>query len=384
MSAVSEPGLAPYAVRSVASGGRRFDEPPDPLRSSFELDRRRIISCTAFRRLEHKTQVFAPRCHDHFRTRLTHTLEAADVARCLAGALRVNAALAEAVVLAHDLGHPPFGHAGEAALREAMRDHGGFNHNAHSLRVVDELEHPFPNFRGLNLTRETREGLMLHVTRYDEPSDGRTSSRSKGQDLSVARGTSVHGSVEAQVASLADRIAYNCHDLEDAIGAGFLDLRMLAAAPLWQSVFEEVVEDAEGAQIHAVRRAVLDGIVDRLLRDAVATSRSTLAAVHSPEEAVTCTHPLVILSTRCESELSLLEAFLLDRVYRHPDIARSDSEGMAKLRAVFDFYRQCPREMPRRFSARIDEQGLDEVICDYIAGMTDRFCEAEYARLVGR
>ena len=200
-SETHEKRMAPYAARPETGGDRVHREDAEPLRDPFAVDRRRIINCVAFRRLQHKTQVFGPAEHDHFRTRLTHTLEVAETARCLAKGLRANETLAEPIALAHDLGHPPFGHAGEAALDDAMKEYGGFNHNTHALRVVAYLEHPYPDFRGLNLTAETLAGLRTHATGFDAP------------DASVSG-----SSVEAQIASLADRIAYNCHDLEDAIG----------------------------------------------------------------------------------------------------------------------------------------------------------------------
>ncbi|MCH7885803.1 MAG: dNTP triphosphohydrolase, partial [Planctomycetes bacterium] len=240
MAIRSETNLALYAIRSCDCGGRVHPEPDDPLRGAFELDRHRIVESTAFRRLENKTQVFAPAEHDHFRTRLTHSLEVAQIARCLAGALQASEALAEAIALAHDLGHAPFGHAGEAALDEVMADHGGFNHNAHALRVVGYLEHPFPDFRGLNLTGETRAGLATHATRYDTPVQTRDatvsdapraagfSPREPANEANPARPGAAGSaaptgpSIEAQITSIADRIAYIGHDLEDAIGAEFI------------------------------------------------------------------------------------------------------------------------------------------------------------------
>ncbi len=360
--------FAPYAVRSGGAGDRVHPEAADPLRGPFELDRHRIIESTAFRRLEHKTQVFAPAHHDHFRTRLTHTLEAAQIARCLAVGLRANEALAEAITLAHDLGHPPFGHAGEAALDEAMADHGGFNHNTHSLRVVDYLEHPFPPFRGLNLTAATRAGLVTHATPYDQP-NGRPDAASGS-------------SVEAQIASLADRIAYDCHDLEDAIGARFITLDDLARLQLWQKAHDAVTRGHEVAHIFAVRRAVLDALLDRLLEDVLETSGELLADVRSSAQAQTSPDPLVRPSADAGAQLGELELFLNEHVYRHPEVAEMDARGRGIVLALCNAYREKAERLPPRFAARISEQGAARVICDYIAGMTDRFCETEYARLV--
>jgi dGTPase len=360
-----EDRLAPYAVRSADSRGREYREPEDPLRGPFELDRHRIIESTAFRRLEHKTQVFAPSHHDHFRTRLTHTLEAAQIARCLAVALRANEALAEAITLAHDVGHPPFGHAGETALNEAMAHHGGFNHNAHSLRVVDYLEHPFPAFRGLNLTTEVLAGLRTHATRYDVPENANDGA-----------------SVEAQTASVADRIAYNCHDLEDAIGAGMVGLTDLQQVPLWQQSFDRTVGSAVVQTIHSVRRPVLDALLDGLLGDLVATSRVSLAARSSPDQVATALRPSVALSPAADRQLQEMERLLSDRVYHHPEVARMDAEGQNMIHAMFTAHLRDPTALPTRFSARIADQGPERVICDYIAGMTDRFCASEHDRLV--
>jgi dGTPase len=356
--------LASYAVRSVDA--RAHAEPDDPLRGPFELDRLRIIESTAFRRLEHKTQVFAPSLHDHFRTRLTHTLEAVQIARCLAVALRANEALTEAITLAHDLGHPPFGHAGETALDHAMADYGGFNHNTHSVRVVEYLEHPFPEFRGLNLTLEVLAGLRTHATRYD-----------------TAQSMLDGPSVESQIVSLADRIAYTCHDLEDAIGAGFVDFSELSELALWRRAFDDSVKSGAVENIHSVRRVVLDSLVNTLLADIVHTSRPLLALIRSLDQVRNAPTPLVALSTTAEPLLVELDGFLYEHVYRHFEVVSTDTEGQTMIHALFNSYRHDPATLPARFAARVAEQGRERVVCDYIAGMTDRFCMAEHARLIG-
>jgi dGTPase len=381
----SEKHLGRYAIQSGDAVVRDHAEPPDSLRGPFEVDRHRIIESTAFRRLEYKTQVFTPSLHDHFRTRLTHTLEVAQIARCLAVNLRANEALCEAITLAHDLGHPPFGHAGEAALNDAMVDHGGFNHNAHSLRVVEYLEHPFPAFRGLNLTLETRAGLRTHATRYDQPaadthcppSQGGPQGGRTNDDESVS-------SIEARIASLADRIAYNIHDLEDAIGAGLIQLEDLELLTIWREAFDASTRALAVKHIHAVRRLVLDAMLDRILADAVAASHMILSSIDSPTAARTATQPLVFLSAPCDVQLVELEQFLFDRVYRHPDVARTDVEAQRMVHALFDVYLNDPRLLPDRFTVRIADQRPHRVICDYIAGMTDRFCMAEHQRVTAR
>ncbi|UCC31999.1 MAG: dNTP triphosphohydrolase, partial [Phycisphaerales bacterium] len=387
-------------------GGRSHPEPEDPLRSPFERDRHRVMESTAFRRLEGKTQVFAPSHHDHFRTRLTHTLEAAQIARCLAAALRANELLAEAITWAHDLGHPPFGHAGEAALNEAMAGCGGFNHNTHALRVVDYLEHPFPAFRGLNLTAETRAGLLTHATHYDTPAsttdrsdtlEARAAGGMESRSIGSPRGQSdvkvpphrhlshndppTRPSVEAQIASIADRIAYNCHDLEDAIGAEFVGLTALSHTALWQDAYEDIATNDDARHIHAIRRIVLDKMLDTLLTDVIETSRRRLASIGSLEQARATDEPLVTPSADADARLNELERFLIKHVYRHPEVAAMDAKGRQMVLALFDAYRTDRGALPKRFAARIDEQGIDRVTCDYIAGMTDRFCTTEHGRL---
>jgi len=361
---------APWAANDVTHGARQHAEPADPLRASFQLDRHRIIECTAFRRLERKTQAFAPALHDHFRTRLTHTLEVAQIARTLARSLGANEDLTEAITLAHDLGHPPFGHAGEATLNEALATNGGFNHNAHSVRVVTYLEHPFPAFRGLNLTLDTLDGLRAHATRYDRPE--------KGNDAGP--------SVEAQIASVADRVAYDCHDLEDAIGAELVTSDELAEVALWWSAYDRAVQKERTwsrAPIYAVRRIVLDTVLNDLLIDVVGVSIPLLSSITSFGMVKEARLPLVVLSKSADAALSELERFLLEHVYRHPTVVQADADGRRMILALFDAYRHDPQNtLPPRFAARIAEQGVERVVCDYIAGMTDRFCMREHARLV--
>jgi dGTPase len=392
-------------MTSQLGGRRAHPEPADPLRDDFTRDLHRIIESTAFRRLEGKTQVFAPRAHDHFRTRLTHTLEVAEVAACLAANLGANVPLARAIALAHDLGHPPFGHAGESALSQALAAIGGFNHNLHSLRVVEYLEHPFPPFRGLNLTAATRAGLRKHETRYDKP-EHRTPERPEPADDDASdanadphtKETSLLDSgapsLEAQIANLGDRIAYNCHDLEDAIGASLIAAADLDHLALWQQALAEaqprINPDApelppapSPRSIHALRRPVLDALLNLLLEDVLTASRPRLDALGSVEDVLRASQPLLTLTPSGEAELAALEDFLLARVYRHPAIAGPDRQGRDTIAQLFELYRADPRRLPPRFAARLDEQGPERVIGDYIAGMTDRFCQTEFARLAG-
>ncbi|MCH8149316.1 MAG: dNTP triphosphohydrolase [Planctomycetes bacterium] len=360
--------LAAYAVPDEPDGDRAFREPGDSLRLPFERDRHRIIECMAFRRLEGKTQVFNAGHHDHFRTRLTHSLEVAQIARVLANKLRANESLVEAIALAHDLGHPPFGHAGEAALNDAMSQHGGFNHNLQSMRVVEFLEHPFPPFRGLNLTAELRAGLARHATRYDTPSVERVGSRC---------------SVESQIVSLADRIAYNCHDLEDAIGAGFVNAKLLSDVRIWRNAYDKAVTD-ETSNLFAVRRVVLNAMLDELLTDVIETSRPLLGELASPQEVCARDGDSVRFSAGVEQRFCKLEQFLAEQVYRHPEIAAADARGRQIIDGLFEAYTARSELLPDRFAKRIEEQGICRVVCDYIAGMTDRFCETEHERVCDR
>lgn len=386
--------LAPYAVSDGNSGGRVHPEPDDPLRTPFQVDQRRILTCTAFRRLSGKTQVFAPHAHDHFRTRLTHTLEAAGIARTLARALSANATLAEGIALAHDLGHPPFGHAGEVGLNKAMAGSGGFNHNAHSLRVVTFLEHPYPAFRGLNLTRATLAGLSTHETIYDVPVAPDSSGWSGDPSAKPA------SSIESQIASLADRIAYDCHDLEDAIGAGYVTGSELKNLAIWSDAAASHFAVTEPiANAHAVRRAVLDGIIDFLIADAAGTVHarySDLTGEHgdagvgaSPppaargESDAPSHRPIVELSAEAERRLRALEDLLVARLHKNPEVSAMDQQGEAIVRALFGAYREKPDRMPERFSRRLAEMDRDRVICDFLAGMTDRYCRREYEQLCG-
>ncbi|HMQ16802.1 MAG TPA: dNTP triphosphohydrolase [Phycisphaerae bacterium] len=371
----------------MVTADRFSREHPEPLAealSPLELDRHRIVNSAAFRRLQYKTQVFVAPEEDHYRTRMTHTLEVAHLARLLAAALRLDVGLAEVVALAHDLGHPPFGHAGERALADCMAAHGGDEHKRHTPRVVEHLEHPYPDFPGLNLTRVVRECLAKHTTRYDHPGPHPLQD---GQPPPP----------EGQVAALADRLAYALHDLQDGVYAGVIEPAALdelaiwrraqqdaghapgAAAPAPDRAPERAPERApdrapERAPDRAPERAIdvrrrlrpiVDRIVLRLVRDA-AESRSGAR---------------VSLSAACEHELAALGEFLQAHLYRQQRLMRMDSKGRRVLTAVFEAYVREPRLLPTRYYQRVAAQGAERVACDYVAGMTDRFCQREHARL---
>lgn len=324
------------------------------------LDRQRVIHSAAFRRLEYKTQVFVALEGDHFRTRLTHTLEVATLARDLAAELGLNAELAEVVALAHDLGHSPFGHAGERALDECLAAHSGFEHNAHSLRVVEYLEHPYPTFRGLNLTHVVRECLAKHSTEFDRPGFH------KLQDGKPPP-------PEGDVAALADELAYGMHDLQDGLHSGLIEPASLDLVELWRDAYEGP-PPGEGAAWRGHVRPAIDRIRQRLIRDVIEYSRSTGGGRSAAR-------PKIALAPALDAKVRELGAFLLNHLYRDSRLVRMDAKAQRIIHAIFDAYVAEPKLMPGRYARRVAEQGVERVAADYIAGMTDRFCLDEHAKL---
>lgn len=373
--------LATYAVHDDRSLGRPHAETPADLAagadSPFEIDRRRILHCTAFRRLVHKTQVFVSHEGDHFRTRLTHTLEVTAHAQRLARRLNLNATLAGAVAMAHDLGHPPFGHAGEKALNELMAGRGGFEHNVQSLRVVDYLEHPYPAFRGLNLSFELRESLIKHCTPYDRPDESATSDPT----LAALYACGPLPPLEGQVANLADLIAYSLHDLEDGLMQGMLDESLLAESTLWRDAFGRVRAQWPDRPLVGIRRPVLDAIADRLVQDVAEESARRIAGVKTVDDVRRAGRPLIAFSGDMQERVDALQRILMTHVYRNHRVVRMDAKARRLIRDLFQAYCDEPYLMPQRYVERIAEQGLERVVCDYVAGMTDRFCRQECARL---
>jgi dGTPase len=363
--------LAPYAVAD-ADATRRHDEPTHPWRSAFQIDRERVLHCTAFRRLDYKTQVFVPHEHDHFRTRLTHTLEVAQIARAVGRALRANEDLIEAVALAHDLGHPPFGHAGEHALAELMAEHGRFEHNRQSLRVVDYLEHPFPDFRGLNLTNAVRACIALHQTRYDTPDV-------EGLDAAGL------APLEGQIVDACDEIAYTAHDLEDALTADWLSPDDLSELTLWRQAWDAArAEHPDARSIH-LRIGACKKVPEILAGDLLATTREALGLLR-PRSAGDIRRADGRGAGRSEAAgeaLDEMQRFLLERVYRHTRSRAEDERGERIIRELFAAYVSDPSRLPDRYRERIDGDSLHRVACDYVAGMTDRFCAREHERVCG-
>ncbi len=371
--------LAPCAVADQASRGRLHSEALPSDVSPFEHDRRRILQCTAFRRLMHKTQVFVTDAGDHFRTRLTHTLEVGLQAQRLARLLRLNHHLAQTVALAHDLGHAPFGHAGEVSLAALMKDHGGFEHNRQSLRVVDFLEHPYPAFRGLNLTFEARESIIKHQTTYDRPD-------ACGRLDQPARPLLEAGPMpplEGQVVNFADTIAYTLHDIEDALVECGLTEDALDRCAVWRRAAEPIRRQYPDKPLHAIRRPILDSLAGHLVEDAAAESRRRIqaAGVASPDDVRRQASELVGQSDELAAGTAELQDLLAEWVYGNPRVVSMDSEARRTIDQLFGAYLARPDRLPQRFAARIPDQGPHRAICDYVAGMTDRFCRQEHARL---
>ena len=347
--------------------------------SPFAIDRRRIINCMAFRRLGYKTQVFLSDVGDHYRTRLTHTLEVASQACRLGRSLRLNETLADAVALAHDLGHAPFGHAGEVALNELMAGHGGFEHNRQSHRVVDFLEHPYPGFRGLNLSFETRESLVKHHTTYDRPD--RADMDDDATRPLLDAGPS--GPLEGQVVNIADAIAFTLHDIEDGIGQDMLNADHLGGTSIWRDAVVACGLDRTEQNLRAVRRPILDQIAVGLVSDAVTESRkrNKTASIQSVDDARSDRSDLIAFSPGVAAAVRELQALLAERVYANERVAEMDRSAGRVIRGLFQAFVDRPERLPARFSDRIADQGDHRVICDYIAGMTDRFCRQEHERL---
>ena len=372
-------GLAPYAADHARSRGRPHAEEPPAGRSAFQRDRDRVIHSSAFRRLEYKTQVFVNHEGDLYRTRLTHSLEVGQVGRAIARQLALNEDLVEAIALAHDLGHTPFGHAGQEALQECMTDLGGFEHNIQSLRIVDRLEKRYGDFPGLNLSFETREGILKHCA------------RSKAADLGDVGERFLQGtqpSLEAQITNLADEIAYNNHDIDDGLRAGLLNLEELCASTLYGAIFAEVHQRYPEASQTVLRHETGRRLINLLIHDLVDETRRHIAAegITTIAEVRAAPRPLAAHSPVITHEVATLKRFLFQRMYRHPRVHRQAEKAKRLVRKLFHTLREDPRLLPLKYQVRINEcdgevQRQARVVADYVAGMTDRFAIAEYDRL---
>jgi len=377
-------GLRSYAVTEAVSKGRVFPEPPHAYRSDFERDRDRIIHSSAFRRLEGKTQVFSPGVNDYYRSRLTHTIEVAQIGRTIAKVLGLNESLTEAICLAHDLGHPPFGHTGEEVLDSLMADCGGFEHNAQALRIVTLLEHPYPGFMGLNLMYETRLGLFRKVKARRQRTEDRGR---KAEDTAALRDPSsvlrrpssdfgeVNCTLEGQVADVADRIAYNCHDLEDGMRARLIDGNQMRHLDLYAEAAHRVA--VERIPDWTIRRTrVAKTIIDHLVSDCIGHSRAKIAraGVTTAREVCDRAEDLIALSSQYDRWLADLEQFLLQNLYHHETLVEAADRVRHWLPELFGQLCREPDRMPSYFRGFIPDYGLPRAVCDYIAGMTDRYC----------
>ncbi len=367
-----EAHLAPYAARSARTRGRVHAEPASSSRSEFQRDRDRVIHSTAFRRLEYKTQVFVNHEGDLFRTRLTHSLEVAQIARSIARNLRLNEDLVEAISLAHDLGHTPFGHAGQDALNACMKNHGGFEHNLQSLLVVDELEERYGGFNGLNLTFETREGILKHCSRVNAAALGELGRR-------FLEGT--QPSLEAQLANLADEIAYNNHDIDDGLRSGLLTLDQLDEVPMWGRHRAEVNDVFPGINGRRAINETVRRMINTLIVDLIeTTSRNIVAANPKSIEAVRAAGPLVSFSPKVHEEAAALKRFLFRHLYRHYLVMRMSAKAQRIISDLFSAFMQDSRLLPPQYQAGHGGE-QPRLIAHYIAGMTDRYAIREHRRI---
>lgn len=365
--------LAPYAQFSAESRGRKYPEEPPEWRTQYQRDRDRVIHSRAFRRLEYKTQVFLNGSGDHLRTRLTHTIEVAAISRNIARALRLNEDLCETIALAHDLGHSPFGHKGENALSKLMKNHGGFEHNRQSLRIVEELEQKYPSFPGLNLSWEVREGLVKHNTAYDHPG------KRKGFEARSA-------SLEAQVANLADEITYYSHDLDDGIDSGLLDEKKLRKdVKIWNLAARTVVKQYGALAEECRRYFTIRCLIDMQVRDVVETTEKHIASagVNNADDVRLQPRSLVRYSPERRRQNLELRDYLYQNLYFNPVVHQPNVRAVRMLEQLFNYFIENSAEIGALSRKRIRKAGLHRAVCDYLSGMTDRYAIQEYQRIFG-
>ncbi|RME79118.1 MAG: deoxyguanosinetriphosphate triphosphohydrolase [Chloroflexi bacterium] len=362
--------LAPYGMCSRDSLGRRVPEDEHPYRTAYQRDRDRIIHTTAFRRLEYKTQVFIITEGDYYRTRLTHTIEVAQIGRTIARALRVNEDLTEAICLAHDLGHSPFGHSGETALNTLMTDHGGFDHNYQSFRIVEKLERRFPDFNGLNLTWEVREGILKHETEYDK-------------SQVTAFEPQWRPTVEAQIVNFADEIAYTTADLDDGLRSGLITPAQLKDIEFWRLVVDELGINPTESFSEMDRHRIIRRLVGKEVSDVVQTTSDRLQSlnIRSVADIRNLPENIVTHSEKVQQMNRELKDFLLNNLYLHWRVMRMDMKAKRFIGRLFEAYTRSPVILPTSVQALIERRGLHRAVCDYIAGMTDRYALQEYQKL---
>ncbi len=350
--------LASYALKSGDSKGRAHPEKEHDFRTAYQRDRDRIVHSTAFRRLEYKTQVFVNHEGDHYRTRLTHTIEMSQIARTIGRALRLNEDLIEAVALAHDLGHGPFGHAGQDVLSELMKGHGGFEHNKQCLRIVEQLEESYAGFSGLNLTFEVRHGLNKYEKKRIP-------------------------SLEAEIVNYADSIAYNGHDLDDGLRAGLIDSSQLGKIKLWQEINRYIDRKSIKANPIIKTKIAIRLLINRMVGDLIAQATANIEkfGIQTPTDYVRSKKKIVSFSKELEPKIKEIKSFLTDHLYHHYRVVRMTEKGKRFIRELFELYADRPEQLPSHVRKRAKQDGLYRAVCDYIAGMTDRYALDEYNRL---
>jgi dGTPase len=366
--AIEEQLLAPYACKSADSEGRKHQEKEHPYRTAFQRDRDRVIHSKAFRRLELKTQVFVAHEGDHYRTRLTHTMEGAQIARTIARAMQLNEDLAEAIILAHDLGHTPFGHVGQDVMNRLMKDHGGFEHNHHSLRIVTQLENQYSDFPGLNLSYEVLEGIAKHNTSYDTP---QISFKKKGLPT-----------LEAQLVDKADEIAYCSHDLDDGLRSGLIQIDQLKDIVLWERHYRRIKRGTGSEKV--IIRQVIKAVLNHMVTDLVEESEKNIQKMklNSVADVRKAKKKCVQFSHECKKMNKELKAFLYKNMYRHYRVERMAAKAEIVIKDLFNAYSKNPKILPPAVFKLITKKTSPElVVCDYIAGMTDRFALEEHAKL---
>lgn len=365
--------LASYAMKSRESRGRAHKEKEHDYRSSYQRDKDRIIYSTAFRRLEYKTQVFVNHEGDYYRTRLTHTLEVAQIAKSIARALGLNEDLTEAIALAHDLGHTPFGHAGEDALRELMSEHGGFEHNRQGLRVVDFLEERYPDFRGLNLTYEIREGIIKHSTRFDHPTIVIDVKGFEPESLPL---------LETQVVDIADEIAYDNHDLDDGIYSGMIKESSLKKAGIWKEMSNLINKKYPTLSDEKRKYQVIRALINSQVTDLILECEKNIKKfkIKSAEEAKKLPTKIITFSENMQLKRKPMQQFLMKNLYQHYRVIRMSDKAVRFIKKLFEIYLAKPQLLPPTFQKRLKSEIPHRVICDYIAGMTDRYALDEYKK----
>ena len=363
--------LAPYACLAINSKGKKFSEEKSTNRTDFQRDRDRILHSTAFRRMEYKTQVFVNHEGDHYRTRLTHTLEVSQIARSVARILRLNEDLTEALVLSHDIGHTPFGHAGQVVMEELMKTYGGFEHNQQSLRIVEELEHPYPDFKGLNLSFEIREGIVKHSAHW--------------QPENVPEEYLPHQQpcIEAQMIDFVDEIAYNNHDVDDGLGSQMFTFKDIEPIRLWNESLGKVRKKYPNETLETLKRPIISGMITALVDDLVQTTKKNIEEkkIVQASDIEKLKTSVAGYSPEMKEKNQELKSFLRDHLYDHYRVIRMEEKAKRVIQSLFHAYSSRPEQLPREYTQRNKAETKERMICDYIAGMTDRFALDEHQKL---